>query len=57
MSQYTGTLAAAADVGCGTGQSTGILAPHFTNVTGLDISQAQITEAIKKNTKAKISFK
>ncbi|KAG0713219.1 putative methyltransferase [Chionoecetes opilio] len=53
----TGTLASAADVGCGTGQSTWVLAPHFTNVTGLDVSQAQVTEAIKKNTMANISFR
>ncbi|XP_045138418.1 putative methyltransferase DDB_G0268948 isoform X1 [Portunus trituberculatus] len=56
-SKYTGALAAAADVGCGSGQTTWILAPHFNNVTGLDISEAQITEAIKKNKANNVSFK
>ncbi|KAK8382505.1 hypothetical protein O3P69_015415 [Scylla paramamosain] len=56
-SKYTGALAAAADVGCGSGQTTWILAPHFNNVTGLDISEAQITEAIKKNNANNVSFK
>ncbi|KAM9305364.1 uncharacterized protein PAF06_013909 [Gastrophryne carolinensis] len=35
----------AVDVGCGTGQSTRILSPHFENVLGTDISAAQIEEA------------
>ncbi|XP_050695483.1 putative methyltransferase DDB_G0268948 isoform X3 [Eriocheir sinensis] len=55
--KYNGTLAAAVDVGCGSGQSTWVLAPHFTHVTGLDVSPAQITEATKKNTRANVSFK
>ncbi|KAG8558597.1 hypothetical protein GDO81_017056 [Engystomops pustulosus] len=35
----------AVDVGCGTGQSTQILSPHFKKVLGTDISEAQIEEA------------
>ncbi|KAM3915803.1 putative methyltransferase isoform 1-T2 [Leptodactylus fuscus] len=37
----------AVDVGCGTGQSTKLLAPHFVKVLGTDISKAQIEEANK----------
>ncbi|KAM4023878.1 uncharacterized protein ACNLHF_024828 [Anomaloglossus baeobatrachus] len=35
----------AVDVGCGTGQNTKILASHFQNVLGVDVSEAQIEEA------------
>ncbi|XP_078507142.1 putative methyltransferase DDB_G0268948 [Lissotriton helveticus] len=35
----------AVDVGCGTGQSTRLLASHFQKVVGIDISEAQIQEA------------
>ncbi|XP_072273271.1 putative methyltransferase DDB_G0268948 [Pyxicephalus adspersus] len=37
----------AVDVGCGTGQSTRILAPYFKKVLGTDISEAQVEEAKK----------
>ncbi|XP_071543816.1 putative methyltransferase DDB_G0268948 isoform X3 [Panulirus ornatus] len=55
--KYKESLAAAADVGCGSGQSTQVLGPHFASVTGLDISEAQISEATKQNTRTNISFK
>lgn len=42
--KYKGALLAAADIGCGSGQSSRILCPHFTSVTGVDVSEAQITE-------------
>ena len=32
----------AVDVGCGSGQVTRALAPHFRRVVGLDVSAAQI---------------
>ncbi|GBM99518.1 Putative methyltransferase DDB_G0268948, partial [Araneus ventricosus] len=35
----------AVDVGCGTGQSTIVLAPYFRSVCGCDISKSQIQEA------------
>ncbi|XP_078507134.1 uncharacterized protein LOC144767607 isoform X1 [Lissotriton helveticus] len=35
----------AVDVGCGTGQSTRVLASYFQKVVGIDISEAQIQEA------------
>ncbi|KAF8789727.1 putative methyltransferase-like protein [Argiope bruennichi] len=35
----------AVDVGCGTGQSTIVLAPYFNSVIGCDISKSQLKEA------------
>ena len=48
--------ALAVDVGCGSGQSTTILAPHFDKVVGLDISAAQIDEANKKEKPGNVEF-
>ncbi|XP_038061366.1 putative methyltransferase DDB_G0268948 isoform X2 [Patiria miniata] len=38
----------AVDVGCGPGQSTRPLAPHFEKVIGVDVSDAQIEAAVKQ---------
>ncbi|XP_059199017.1 putative methyltransferase DDB_G0268948 [Centropristis striata] len=35
----------AVDLGCGTGQNSRILAPHFQEVVGMDISECQLEEA------------
>ncbi|XP_008290535.1 putative methyltransferase DDB_G0268948 [Stegastes partitus] len=35
----------AVDLGCGTGQHSRLLAPHFKEVVGLDISESQLEEA------------
>ncbi|XP_053482515.1 putative methyltransferase DDB_G0268948 [Ictalurus furcatus] len=35
----------AVDLGCGTGQNTRLLAPHFQKVVGIDISECQVEEA------------
>ncbi|XP_078795595.1 putative methyltransferase DDB_G0268948 [Oryzias latipes] len=35
----------AVDLGCGTGQNTRLLAPHFKEVVGIDISESQLGEA------------
>nr|XP_006643557.1 PREDICTED: putative methyltransferase DDB_G0268948 [Lepisosteus oculatus] len=35
----------AVDLGCGTGQNTRLLAPHFQEVVGLDVSESQLAEA------------
>ena len=35
----------AVDVGCGSGQSTNLLAPLFKRVVGLDVSESQIRVA------------
>ncbi|CAN2391363.1 methyltransferase DDB_G0268948-like [Pristimantis euphronides] len=47
----------AVDVGCGTGQSTQILVPHFKKVLGTDISEAQIEEAKKACNHKSIAFR
>ncbi|XP_025018315.1 putative methyltransferase DDB_G0268948 isoform X3 [Tetranychus urticae] len=47
----------AVDVGAGSGQSTFLLKDHFTNILGVDISEAQIDEANKRNQFSNISFK
>ncbi|XP_013384484.1 putative methyltransferase DDB_G0268948 [Lingula anatina] len=47
----------AIDVGCGSGQFTQLLAPHFKLVTGIDISANQISEAIKGNKRKNITYK
>ena len=44
------------DVGCGSGQSTRILSPHFEEVIGLDISQAQVDNANKAASEANVKF-
>ncbi|KAG0715386.1 putative methyltransferase [Chionoecetes opilio] len=54
---YGGPLEAALDVGCGSGQSTHSLAPHFVSVTGLDISEAQVAEALKLNKNPAVAFR
>lgn len=33
------------DLGCGTGQNTRLLAPHFQKVVGIDVSECQVEEA------------
>ncbi|KAJ8396348.1 hypothetical protein AAFF_G00019250 [Aldrovandia affinis] len=35
----------AVDLGCGTGQNTRLLAPHFQEVVGIDISECQLEQA------------
>ncbi|XP_023932436.1 putative methyltransferase DDB_G0268948 [Lingula anatina] len=47
----------AIDVGCGSGQFTQLLAPHCKQVTGIDISANQISEAIKGNDRKNITYK
>lgn len=37
------------DMGCGSGQNTVLLAPHFTTVVGLDVSQPQLDVASQKH--------
>ncbi|XP_063233875.1 putative methyltransferase DDB_G0268948 isoform X2 [Bacillus rossius redtenbacheri] len=50
-------LGTAVDVGCGGGQSTLVLSPHFQHVVGVDPSAAQIEAARKRNTAANVSFR
>ncbi|KAJ8352857.1 hypothetical protein SKAU_G00243330 [Synaphobranchus kaupii] len=45
LDKKKGKLVLAVDVGCGTGQNTRLLAPHFQEVVGIDISECQLEEA------------
>ena len=47
----------ALDVGCGSGQVTDMLSPYFTNVIGIDISEAQIEEANRTNRTSNVIFR
>ncbi|XP_038605678.1 trans-aconitate 3-methyltransferase-like isoform X3 [Tachyglossus aculeatus] len=47
----------AVDVGCGSGQSTRVLAPHFERVLGTDISEAQIQQAGKAPSPHNVSYR
>ncbi|GFS36910.1 methyltransferase DDB_G0268948 [Nephila pilipes] len=49
-------LQTAADVGCGSGQSTVILAPYFKQVHGLDVSPAQIKQAEATRSLPNVSY-
>ncbi|KAM5151699.1 uncharacterized protein ACMZJ9_009941 [Mantella aurantiaca] len=45
------------DVGCGTGQNTRILSPHFEKVLGIDISDAQIEEAKRVTVSPNVTYR
>ncbi|XP_064817737.1 uncharacterized protein LOC135534844 [Oncorhynchus masou masou] len=47
----------AVDVGCGSGQGTVLLAPHFSSVVGTDISPAQLEVAQEHTTAPNISYR
>ncbi|CAF0883316.1 unnamed protein product [Rotaria sp. Silwood1] len=47
----------AIDIGCGTGQSTLLLAPYFRRIIGYDISEYQINKANEDNTHSNINYK
>ncbi len=47
----------AVDVGCGSGQGTLLLAPHFTRVVGIDISPAQLEMGRKHVNVSNISYR
>ncbi|XP_072029688.1 putative methyltransferase DDB_G0268948 [Amphiura filiformis] len=51
------SLTLAVDIACGSGQGTGSLAPHFDKVIGIDISSAQINEAIRTNKDKNVEYK
>ncbi|XP_027731038.1 putative methyltransferase DDB_G0268948 [Vombatus ursinus] len=46
----------AVDVGCGSGQSTWLLVPHFARVLGTDISEAQIEQAKRIPSPSHVSY-
>ncbi|KAL7881309.1 hypothetical protein AOLI_G00081570 [Acnodon oligacanthus] len=58
LSSHNGSLCElAVDLGCGSGQGTVLLAPHFTQVVGTDISPAQLEQAVKHNSAPNISYR
>ncbi|CAG7833488.1 unnamed protein product [Allacma fusca] len=54
--KYSGKLALAVDVGCGSGQNTFLFADKFEKVVGIDISAAQIEAATSKNERTNVNF-
>ena len=46
----------AIDVGCGTGISTKLMAKYFDRIIGVDVSEAQISEAINNNQYDNVEF-
>ena len=55
--QYKGELDLAVDVGCGPGESTEILQPHFKRILGLDYSQSMIENAKKHNPFSNVEYR
>ncbi|MGH0140212.1 UNVERIFIED_CONTAM: hypothetical protein FKN15_070810 [Acipenser sinensis] len=47
----------AVDVGCGSGQGTFGLAPHFQKVVGIDVSEAQLEEARREPGFTNVSYR
>uniref|UniRef100_A0A3Q3XHU5 Methyltransferase type 11 domain-containing protein n=1 Tax=Mola mola TaxID=94237 RepID=A0A3Q3XHU5_MOLML len=47
----------AADVGCGSGQGTILLAPYFTKVVGIDISPTQLEMALVQSHPPNVSYR
>ena len=45
------------DVGCGPGESTWILQPHFKDVIGVDNSNVMIDDANKNNAFSNVEYK
>ncbi|XP_018979470.1 putative methyltransferase DDB_G0268948 [Cyprinus carpio] len=52
-----GYLDLAVDVGCGSGQGTELLAPHFLTVVGIDVSPAQLEIASSKEHAPNVSYR
>lgn len=46
--QAGGVAELCVDLGCGSGQSAGPLAPHFASVVGVDVSQPQLDVAAQE---------
>ncbi|KAL2082662.1 hypothetical protein ACEWY4_022480 [Coilia grayii] len=47
----------AVDVGCGSGQGTVLLGPHFSEVVGTDVSPAQLNMAMQHSTAHNITYR
>lgn len=57
LKQKVTNLDLAIDVGCGSGQSTEVLAPYFKSILGIDPSETQISEAQKNNSIPNIAYR
>ncbi len=55
--QIQGYLDLAVDVGCGSGQGTELLAPHFLTVVGIDVSPAQLEIASAKEHASNVCYR
>ncbi|XP_078605714.1 putative methyltransferase DDB_G0268948 isoform X1 [Branchiostoma floridae x Branchiostoma japonicum] len=53
----TTPLDQAVDIGCGSGQSTVILAPHFQWVMGIDVSESQVAIAAAQNKLGNVQYR
>ncbi|GFU20640.1 methyltransferase [Nephila pilipes] len=56
-SKISTPLKKAVDVGCGSGQSTVVLSPHFETILGIDVSEEQIKCAEQMNTSSNVEFR
>ncbi|GIY88753.1 methyltransferase DDB_G0268948 [Caerostris darwini] len=54
--KFVGALDVAVDVGCGSGQSSVVLAPFFSRVHAIDASEAQIQEARRNRVAANLIY-
>ena len=54
--QYDGELLLGLDVGCGNGQCSALLSPHFKQILATDISSAQIEVAKTLNHPSNVEF-
>ncbi|XP_054711240.1 putative methyltransferase DDB_G0268948 [Uloborus diversus] len=57
LKKVGGSWTRAVDIGCGSGQSTIVLAPHFGEVCGLDVSDAQLECARRERTLPNVQYK
>lgn len=55
--KYPGDLSLCLDVGCGSGQCSLLLSPHFEKVLATDISCSQIDVAKSQNLPSNIEFR
>ncbi|KAG4066030.1 hypothetical protein HA402_001277 [Bradysia odoriphaga] len=56
ITKESGKFSAAADIGCGTGQCTVLLADYFKNVHGFDVAESQINQANRDNQYSNVSY-
>ncbi|XP_037045122.1 putative methyltransferase DDB_G0268948 [Bradysia coprophila] len=56
LTEHPIDLSLAVDIGCGSGQCTNFLAPHFTTVHGFDTSANQIKHAKENNSFANVLY-